>query len=92
MMVRKFTFEKLNGFNENYTTCFEDVEFNAQCVLMGLDNYCDSSLVAYHYESQTRKYESNNQSGQRNDYVNILLPFISKNISTLINRVKFVKK
>jgi GT2 family glycosyltransferase len=92
MMVRKFTFDKLNGFNEKYTTCFEDVEFNAQCILLGLDNYCDSGMVAYHYESQTRKFDPNNNSGIRIDYINNLLPFITKNITTLVSRVKFVKK
>jgi len=92
MMIRKFTFDKCGGFNENYTTCFEDVELNAQCILLGLENYCDSNLVAYHYESQTRKSNPNDMQGLKYDYFNTLLPFITKHISTLINRIKFVKK
>jgi GT2 family glycosyltransferase len=91
MMIRKFTFDKCGGFNENYSTCFEDVELNMKCILMGLDNYCDSGLVAYHYESQTRTNAGKNE-GERNDYVKILLPFIMKNIKILGNKLKFVKK
>jgi GT2 family glycosyltransferase len=91
MMIRKFTFDKCGGFNENYTTCFEDVELNMKCLIMGLDNYCDSSLVAYHYESQTRKNAGRNE-GEKNDYIKILLPFINKNIKSLVNKIKFVRR
>jgi hypothetical protein len=30
------------------------VELNFECIVRGFENYIDGSLVAYHYESQTR--------------------------------------
>jgi len=92
MMMRKFTFEKCGGFNEKYTTCFEDVEINMRCLLLGLENYCDSGLIAYHFESQTRKNNKGNSEGERYDYVNILLPFITKNINLLSRKINFLRK
>ena len=91
MMIRKFTFEKCGYFNENYTTCFEDVELNGNCLLLGLDNYCDSDLVAFHYESQTRGKGQNNKNGEFHDYVKILLPFLIKKFNNFVNKTKIYK-
>ena len=55
MMVKKNLFDSIGGFNESYLSCFEDVEFNVECLKRGYINYCDGALVSYHYESQTRK-------------------------------------
>ncbi len=85
MMIRKTTFQKIGGFNENYTTCFEDVELNLKCRLSGFSNYYDGSLVAYHYESKTRGKDSNNQKGEYEDYTKTLAPFIDKNYNKLFN-------
>jgi GT2 family glycosyltransferase len=92
MMMRKFVFEKCGFFNENYGTCFEDVELNARCLLLGLENYCDSNLVAYHYESQTRGKNEVNQKGEFKDYTTILLPFLIKNINFISNKIQIYKK
>jgi len=91
MMIRKFTFEKCGYFNENYTTCFEDVELNGNCLLLGLENYCDSDLVAFHYESQTRGKGQNNKNGEFHDYVKILLPFLIKKFNNFVNKTKIYK-
>jgi GT2 family glycosyltransferase len=91
MMMTRFLFDKIGGFNEQYSTCFEDVELNIKCILLGFDNFCDSNLVAYHYESQTRKTNDNDKDGQFYDYKNVLLPFINKHIQTIINRTKVYK-
>jgi len=85
MMVRKNVFNKVGGYNENYTTCFEDVELNLSIRLNGLKNYYDGSLVAYHYESQTRGKNTENSKGEKMDYVNTLIPFIEKNYNKLFN-------
>jgi GT2 family glycosyltransferase len=77
LMIRKNVFNSVGLFNESYVNCFEDVELNLQCLIHGYINYCDSTLVAYHYESVTRKEE--NKIGISNDYFNSLLPFVSKN-------------
>ncbi len=54
LMIRKRLFDNIGGFNESYRVCFEDVELNFECIVRGFENYIDGSLVAYHYESQTR--------------------------------------
>jgi GT2 family glycosyltransferase len=79
LMIKKNLFEKQNGYNENYTECFEDVELNLRCILMGYENYLSGKSVAYHYESQTR-----NESEEKNkktifDYQNFLNPFVMNN-------------
>ena len=88
-MVRKKLFESYGYFNENYQTCFEDVEMNANFVIKGYSNYCDSSLVAYHYESQTRKTDSEKQKKETVDYLTKLVPFFVNNLDKL---KKFVIK
>jgi len=87
MMIRKNVFEKCGGFNEKYKTCFEDVELNARCLLMGYENYFDGSLVSYHFESQTRGKNEINSEGEGTDYVQTLIPFISQNIIKLGNYI-----
>ena len=77
LMINKTTFEKCGYFNENYETCLEDAELNIKCLSLGLTNYYDGSLVAYHYESQTR--QDNSEENYRQDYINTLHPFIVKN-------------
>lgn len=83
MMIRKNLFEKCGYFNENYGTCFEDVELNFTCLLNGYENYYDGTLVAYHYESSTRGKTQENENGERIDYTKYLLPFVEKNIEKL---------
>jgi GT2 family glycosyltransferase len=83
MMIRKNVFNKIGGYNENYTTCFEDVELNLSIRLNGLKNYYDGSLVAYHYESQTRGKNNDNSHGEYSDYTKILIPFIEDNHNKL---------
>ena len=83
VMIRKFTFEKCGMFNENYISCFEDVELNFTCVTMGLENYLCSNCVAYHYESQTRNDESDKLNKLQQDYKNNLLPFVIRNMNKL---------
>ena len=83
MMIRKELFETCGGFNENYKSCFEDVELNAVCLNKGYLNYCDSSLVAYHYESLTRNLDVEKKENQNSDFINILVPYFTNNMSKL---------
>lgn len=79
MMIRKNVFDKIGGFNENYRICFEDVELNFQCIINGFDNICDGSLVAYHYESQTRKNNDEEILIMQQDLSNLLTKFVIDN-------------
>jgi len=83
LMIRKTTFEKCGLFNENYINCFEDVELNLKCLLLGLKNYCDGNSVAYHYESETRGEDPENINKLLKDYRENLFPFIMNNINKL---------
>jgi GT2 family glycosyltransferase len=82
-MIRKNTFEKCGFFNENYINCFEDVELNLMCTVLGLTNYCNGNVVAYHYESQTRNEDVDNLKKIQHDYYNNLIPFMLTNIDKI---------
>jgi GT2 family glycosyltransferase len=86
LMVRKKIFLKCGLFNENYISCFEDVELNIKTIISGLKNYTCSDCVAYHYESQTRNEDSKNMEKLKYDYLNNLLPFIKNNIEKIKNK------
>jgi GT2 family glycosyltransferase len=81
LMITKNVFNKCGGFNENYTECFEDVELNLKALLLGLTNYYDGSLVAYHYESQTRNDDELKNEKARHDFKEHLFPFINSNLN-----------
>lgn len=91
MMIKKKTFTQCGFFNENYQTCFEDVELNLTCLIKGYVNICDSSLVAYHLESQTRSKNISKMENEKEDFYNILLPFIEKNMKKLKNYIPELK-
>lgn len=79
LMIRKNLFEKVGMFNENYVSCFEDVELNVKTIILSYKNYICSDCVSYHYESQTRNDQSEKEKLMKEDYKNNLLPFIKKN-------------
>ena len=89
--IKKSTFIKAGMFNENYTTCFEDVELNVKLLSMGYENYYDGSLVAYHYESQTRNESNEKNQMEYFDFTTILFPFMSKNWDS-IQKFALLKK
>jgi GT2 family glycosyltransferase len=87
LMIRKSLFEKLGLFNENYISCFEDVELNCSSLSMGFKNFTNSECVAYHYESQTRDDDSEKLKKLHYDFSKNLLPFINNNWSKLNNKI-----
>lgn len=91
LMIKKDVFIKCEYFNENYSTCFEDVELNFKCLMIGLDNYCNSNLVSYHYESKTRNNDVDKIKKVNEDYNNLLLPFVSKNYDKLKSHIQIIK-
>lgn len=87
LMIKKDVFIKCDYFNENYTSCFEDVELNLKCIMLKLDNYCNSNLVAYHYESKTRNNDNNKIKKVNEDYNNLMRPFIINNYDKLKSHI-----
>lgn len=84
-------FKTIGGFSENYLDCFEDVEYNLRCLLLGKQNIYIPK-VAMHYESVTRNKTPNKMHLLQQD-ARVLIPFINKhikeltatNLSTIIN-------
>jgi GT2 family glycosyltransferase len=89
MMIRKKTFEIVGMFNENYKICFEDVELNYKCKIMGYNNLFNGSLVAYHYESLTRNLNLQNKEFEMQDFKERILPFVQANYNKLTKNFLF---
>ena len=87
LMIRKTLFEKCGYFNENYISCFEDVELNFKTTILGYRNICDGDLVAHHFESSTRGEDPKNIEKLQEDYHNTLLPFTIKNLDKLKHKI-----
>lgn len=91
MMIRTNLFKSVGGFNEEYITCFEDVELNLTLLIKGFKNITCGNLVAYHYESQTRKNDSDDLKKLNVDYSERLIKFISNNLSKLRSHFIIIK-
>jgi len=90
LLIRKNVFNLVGMFNENYISCFEDVELNLQCHLRGYKNFTDSSCVSYHYESLTRNEDLDNLNKLQFDFSQNLLPFVKKDwekIRTIVPQI-----
>ena len=82
MMIRKNTFNKVNGFDERFRHCYEDVFLNLELVKNGYKNYNLGQCVAYHYESISRGIK-NNEGEIIEDYDKYLIPYIKENFDKL---------
>jgi hypothetical protein len=76
-------------FNEDYISCFEDVELNLKCEIMGLKNFISGKSVAYHYESQTRNLDEEKDKKMSSDFKERLEPFIKENLKKIKSIVNF---
>ena len=85
-MVRRNLFLKIGMFNDDYITCFEDVEMNMRIYLLGFKNYINHNCVSYHYESKTRKNDVSKLEKEQID-ITKLRKFISENIKKLENLI-----
>jgi len=75
MMSERKTFEEIGCFNENYTECFEDVEYNMKCLLDGYINFYLDDAEAIHAESATRTKSWEALRKVTYDYDNTLRPY-----------------
>jgi GT2 family glycosyltransferase len=85
-MVRKNSFLKVGMFNEDYITCFEDVEMNLRIYLLGFKNYINHNCVSYHYESKTRQNDGSKLEKEKID-ISKLRNFIKENIKKIENLI-----
>jgi len=90
LMIRKNLFENVNYFNENYISCFEDVELNCLSLTMGYKNFTNSECVGYHYESQTRNDDSENIKKLQYDFSKNLLKFVVNKWNKLKDQITII--
>lgn len=79
MLISRYLFNKIGGFNPNCEDCFEDVVLNLECLLQGKTNITTSEAVAIHYESITRNKNKDKNKRMGDDYIKIFYPFFNKN-------------
>jgi GT2 family glycosyltransferase len=72
-------FKDLGMFNEKYIEIYQDVEYNLISIIRGYTNLFAGNLVAYHYESQTRKDGENVIYNSNKDSKNTFFPFVIRN-------------
>lgn len=71
-------FKDYGMFNEEYIECFEDVEYNFNCLLNKKNNIFVGSAVGYHLESQTRDLDKDKNNKMLIDY-NKINSYLQKN-------------
>jgi GT2 family glycosyltransferase len=91
LMIRKKLFEKVGFFNENYISCFEDVELNIETNFLGFENIQNGDCVAYHYESLSRNLDPDNLKKLNHDYINSLIPAVNKRWEKIKNKITIIK-
>ncbi|MDR0921030.1 MAG: glycosyltransferase family 2 protein [Lactobacillales bacterium] len=57
VMVKKADFDQVNGFDENLTVSYNDVDLSIRVHDLGRDNVWLHGVELYHYESQSRGYD-----------------------------------
>ena len=84
MLTPKSLYLQLGGLNESYLDCFEDVEYNLNCIIGGRHNIYIGDRAAWHYESQTRDVDPNKMKKLNMDANQRLIPFIHKHIIPIV--------
>ena len=88
-MVPMNIWKRIGGLNENYLECFEDVEFNVNCILNGKTNYFIGDEYAIHDESSSRNKSETKMQRESIDF-NRVTEYMSKNINEkLIKHIKY---
>jgi GT2 family glycosyltransferase len=88
MLINRKLFNEIGGFNEEYIECFEDVELNVKCLLLGKQNKTICDAVAYHFESTTRNKDKEKNTRTIIDYETRLKPFLTENVKKLKKYIK----
>ena len=75
MLIKKKIYNKLSGFDEMYTECWEDIHLNMKLILEGYSNIYLDDVHATHYESATRTKDADALYRLRYDYTYKLKPW-----------------
>jgi len=89
MMTPYKLFLNIGMFDESYSECFEDVQYNIDCILNQKKNIFVGSAVGYHLESQTRNIDINKNKRMSIDYSKLVKYIESKSdiISKFVNKL-----
>jgi len=88
-MVPMNVWKRIGGLNENYLECFEDVEFNVNCILNGKTNYFIGDEYAIHDESSSRNKSETKMQRESVDF-NKVTEYMSKNVNEkLMKHIKY---
>ena len=93
-LVSRDLFLDIGGFNEKYVECFEDVEFNIECIKKGKKNLYLDYPKCVHHEAVTRKREADGQQAIRQnfDFRRTLHPFLNENLEDITPYVKVLDR
>lgn len=72
MMTSYKLFTEIGMFKENYLECFEDVQYNIDCLLNNRYNIFAGNAVGYHLESQTRNLDKKKNEKMLIDYQTVM--------------------
>ena len=75
MLTRRKVFNEMNGFDESFTECWEDIHLNMRYILAGYDNWYMDDLHATHHESLSRTKTAQALYRLRFDYTYKLKPW-----------------
>lgn len=65
LLVKRTDFDLVNGFDEEFTVAFNDVDFCLKIKELGRDNVWLHEAELYHFESQTRGYDDKGKKKKR---------------------------
>lgn len=69
VMTEMSLFKEIGGLSSNYLECFEDVQYNLECIDHGRQNICLESIYsAFHHESLTRDANPDKAKNEGIDY------------------------
>jgi GT2 family glycosyltransferase len=89
-MTSRDLFLDIGGFNEKYVECFEDMEFNIECIKRDKKNLYLDYAHCVHYEAVTRKKEQDGQQlvRQNFDFRHTLYSFLNENLDVIKPYIK----
>lgn len=75
LLLDRAIYLSVSGFDESYTECWEDIQFNMRLVLKNYQHYYIDDVDVVHHESQTRTKSEQAKYKLRYDYTYLLYPW-----------------
>ena len=90
-MTPMVVWKKIGGLNENYLECFEDVEYNINCIVNGKANYFIGDEYGIHDESSSRSKSDAKLQRESIDFKK-LIDYINQQFGNnrVINHIRYM--